>query len=82
MGCGSSLNEALTLRAAKAAAGPPARLIEVTGAPMRTRLPPAECRRNGQPVCWQCGNTGRLRSDCPQRPDREVIFIKIGKRVM
>jgi hypothetical protein len=40
-----ALNQALMLEAAKAAAGPPARLRKVTRTPMGTR----------RPVCWHCG---------------------------
>ena len=41
-----ALNQALKLEAAKAAAGPPARLQELTGVPARTNQP-SECRHEG-----------------------------------
>jgi hypothetical protein len=71
MGGDRLLNEALKLQVAKAAAGPPVRRREV---PTGTRPPPAERRRNGRPVCWQCGNAGHLSRDCRRRP-------ALGKRV-
>jgi hypothetical protein len=40
------LNQVLKLEAAKAAAGPPARLKEVTRVPKGTQLPPAEHHRD------------------------------------
>jgi hypothetical protein len=59
MGGNRSLNEAfnksLKLEAAKKAPGPPGRLLELTLAPMGTRPPPAERRRYGRPVFYQCG---------------------------
>jgi len=50
-----ALNQALKLEAAKAAAGPPARLRELTGAHARTSQPP-DRRKGGQPLCWHCGS--------------------------
>jgi hypothetical protein len=76
MGGDRSLNEALNQDMkleVKAAAGTPARLTmrQVTTVPVETLPPPADSHRDGQLVCWQCGNTGHL-ADCQQRPDKEV----------
>jgi hypothetical protein len=61
MGGKRSLNEALTqdlkLVAAKATAGKQARLRGVTRVAKGSRSPPAECHRDGRPVCWQCGES-------------------------
>jgi len=67
-----ALNQALKLEAAKATAGPPARLRELTGAPARASQPP-DHRREGRPICWQCGSPGHLRRDCRRgrRDDRD-----------
>jgi hypothetical protein len=35
-----------------------------------TRSRPTESHRNRRPVCWQCGGTGHLRKECPQRPSK------------
>jgi hypothetical protein len=37
----------------------------------RTR--PTENRRNGRPVCWQCGRTGHLWRGCPRGPATEAV---------
>jgi hypothetical protein len=58
-----ALNQVLKLETAKAAAGPLARLRDLTGAPARASQPP-DRRRGGRPVCWQCGSVGHLRRDC------------------
>jgi hypothetical protein len=55
-----ALNQALKLEAAKAAAGPPARLRELTGAPARASQLP-DRRRDGRPLWWECGSAGHLR---------------------
>ena len=71
MGGDRTLNEALIqalkLEAAKVAAGPPTRLQELTGAPARASQPP-DRRREGRPLCWQCGAAGHLRRDCRREP--------------
>ena len=54
-----ALNQALKLEAAKAAAGTPARLSELTGASARASQPP-DRRRDGRPLCWQCGSASHL----------------------
>jgi hypothetical protein len=51
MSINDALNKALKLEVAKAAASPPARLREVTGAPVGTQSPPAKHCRN-ELVCW------------------------------
>jgi len=58
---------ALKLEAAKAAAGSPARLRELTGAFARASQPP-DRRREGRPLCWQCGTAGHLRRNCRREP--------------
>jgi hypothetical protein len=65
-----ALNQAVKLKAAKAAAVPPAwlPLRKVVGTP----APPTESHRRGRTVCWQCGSTGHLRKGCPSRPAMEV----------
>jgi hypothetical protein len=60
-----SLIQALKLEAAKAAAGSPARLQGLTGAPSMENYP-TERQREVRPVCWQCGSTGHLCRDCRQ----------------
>jgi hypothetical protein len=74
-----ALNQALKLEAAKVAAGPLPRLREVTRAPSGTTTPPPQRRREGRPVCWQCGTAVHLRRDCGQRPYRGRP--ELGKRV-
>jgi hypothetical protein len=37
----------------------------------RTR--PTEDRRNGRPVCWQCGRAGHLWRECPRGPAKETV---------
>lgn len=66
-----ALNQALKLEAAKSAAGPPARLREVTRAPAGTKPPPFQRHRDGRPVCWQYGAAGHLGRDCRQRPQEK-----------
>jgi hypothetical protein len=65
-----ALNQALKLEAAKAAAGQPVRLREVTRAPTGGNES-VDTRREGRPVCWQCGSPGHLRRDCRRRPREE-----------
>ena len=67
MGGYRTLNQALKLEAAKAAAGPPAILQKLTGAPV-TASQPSDRRREGRPVCWQCGSAGHLRPDTRREP--------------
>jgi hypothetical protein len=55
-----ALNQALKLEAAKAAAGPPARLRELIGAPAGASQP-TDRRQEGRPLCWHCGSAGHLR---------------------
>jgi len=62
-----ALNQALKLEAAKAAVGPPARLRELTEAPARASQP-NDRRREGPPLCWQCGSAGHLSRDCRWEP--------------
>jgi len=62
-----ALNQALKLEATKAAAGPPARLRKLTGASARVSQPP-DRRREGRPLCWQCGSADHLRRDCRREP--------------
>jgi hypothetical protein len=62
-----ALNQALKLEAVQAAAGPLARLRELTGAPARASHPP-DRQREGRPLCWQCGSAGHLRRDGRRRP--------------
>jgi hypothetical protein len=65
-----ALNQALKLEAAKAAAGPPARLREMTGVPARANQP-SERGRDKQPVPWQCGSTSHPPRDCRRGPCEE-----------
>jgi hypothetical protein len=44
----------------------PVREAPAVSALKRTR--PTENRRNGRPVCWQCGRTGHLWRECPRGP--------------
>ena len=62
-----ALDQALKLEAVKAAAGPQARLRELTEAPARASQPP-DRRREGRHLCWQCGSAGHLRRDCRRGP--------------
>jgi hypothetical protein len=39
----------------------------VTRAPKGTRPPPADRRRNGRPMCWQCRKAAQINRDCPSR---------------
>jgi hypothetical protein len=68
MGSGRFLNEALDqalkLKVVEPAAGTPVKLREVTRAPMGTWLPPVEHHKNGQLVCWLCGNAGPFSKYC------------------
>jgi predicted aspartyl protease len=34
---------------------------------------PTENRRNGRPVCWQCGRTGHLWRECPRGSAKETV---------
>jgi hypothetical protein len=63
-------NQALKQEAAKVAAGPPARLRKLTGAPARATQPP-DRRRGGRFLCWQCGYAGYLRRDCRRKPRKD-----------
>lgn len=63
-----ALNQALKIKAAKAAAGPPTRLQEVTS-PHGTSAATSRARRYGGPVCWHYGNAGHLSRDCRKRTD-------------
>jgi hypothetical protein len=67
-----ALNQALRLKAAKAAAWRTARLRKVTR--VRTGRPPTppERRRNERPICWQCRKPGHFRRYCRQRPPEEM----------
>jgi hypothetical protein len=77
-----ALNQALKLKAAKTAAGPAAGLRYVRArATIGTRSKPSEHRKDGRPVCRQCGNVGHLRRDCRQRPDNEVTYNKDAERL-
>jgi hypothetical protein len=62
-----ALNQALKLEAAKAVTGPPAGLRKLTAVTYRANQP-ADRRRKGWPLCWQCGFTGHLRIDCRRGP--------------
>jgi len=68
-----ALNQALKWEAAKAAAGPPARLQELTGASARASQPP-DRRREGRLLCWQCGSASHLHRDYRREPheDRDL----------
>jgi hypothetical protein len=44
----------------------------------RTR--PTENRRNGLPVCWQCGRTGHLWRECPRGPAKETADKSAWRR--
>jgi hypothetical protein len=63
-----SLNQALRLQAAKAAAGPQAKLKEVARVRGGTPPTPPERRRDERPVCWRCRKPGQFRKECRQRP--------------
>jgi hypothetical protein len=63
-----SLNQVLRLQAAKAAAGQPAKLQELTRARGGTPPTPPERRRDGRPLCWRYRKPGRFRRQCRQRP--------------
>jgi hypothetical protein len=67
-----ALNQALKLEAAKAAAGPTARMREVTRVPTARPPKPPERRRSERPVCWWCGQPGHLQKYCRQRPPEEM----------
>jgi len=56
----AALNQALKLGAAKAAAGPQARLGELTGSPARASQP-TDRRQEGRPLSWHCVSAGHLR---------------------
>jgi hypothetical protein len=60
------LNQALKLEAAKTATRLPPRLWEVTSAPSRTKPTPPQRRRDGRPLCWQCGIAAQYRRHCRQ----------------
>ena len=74
-----ALNQTLKLETAKAAAGHPARLRDLTRAPASVRKP-SDRRRERRTVCWQYGSVGHLRRDCRQGP-REERNQDWGKRV-
>ena len=72
-----ALNNALKLEAGKAAAGPLARVRELTGAIARASQTP-DRRREGRPLFWQCGSAGHLRRECRREP-RETGTRKTSK---
>jgi hypothetical protein len=47
---------------------------EAPTAAMLKRTRPTENRRNGWPVCWQCGRTGHLWRECPRGPAKETVW--------
>jgi polyhydroxyalkanoate synthesis regulator phasin len=73
-----ALNQALNFEAARAAAWPRARLLEVTKVPTGRPPTPPERRRNKRPVCWECGKPGHFWRDCRRRP-RDVRDQASGK---
>jgi hypothetical protein len=46
---------------------------EAPTASVLKRTRPTENRRNGRPVCWQCGRTGHLWRECPRGPAKETV---------
>ena len=62
-----SLNQALKMETSKAAAQPPARLQELTGALARASQL-SDRRREGRPLCWQCGSASYLCRDRRRGP--------------
>jgi hypothetical protein len=47
---------------------------EAPKAAMLKRTRPTENRRNGWPLCWQCGRTGNLWRECPRGPAKETVW--------
>jgi hypothetical protein len=41
---------------------------------------PTESHRNRRLVCWQCGDAGHLRKECPRRPAKEVVDKRDWRR--
>jgi hypothetical protein len=41
---------------------------------------PTVSRRNGRPVCWQCGRTGHFWKECPRRSAKEVVYERDWSR--
>jgi hypothetical protein len=46
---------------------------EAPTAAVLKRTRPTKNRRNGRPVCWQCGRSGHLWRECPRGPAKETI---------
>jgi hypothetical protein len=46
---------------------------EAPTAAVLKRTRPTENRRNGRPVCWQCGRTGHLWRGCPRGPAKGAV---------
>jgi predicted aspartyl protease len=46
---------------------------EAPTASVLKRTGPTVSRRNGRPVCWQCGRTGHVWKGCPRRSAKEVV---------
>jgi hypothetical protein len=44
----------------------------------RTRA--TENRRNGRPLCWQCGRAGHLWRECPRGPAKETVDKRDWRR--
>jgi hypothetical protein len=74
-----ALNQALKLEAANAAAGSPARLRGLIGAPSRAKYPTAR-RPEVRTVCWQCGSTSNLRRDCRRDHVKKTKIQETNKR--
>jgi hypothetical protein len=79
VGQGELENRPLRLEAAKTAAGPPARLQEMT-APLGTPSTPPERRQDGQTVCWQCGKPSHIRRECRKKPYEKLLKVSGARR--
>jgi hypothetical protein len=53
---------------------------EAPTASVLTLSRPTESHMNRRLVCWQCGDAGHLRKECPRRPAKEVVDKRDWRR--